>query len=299
MKIALVGVLGAVAACGTDTPKKFDGELLDDGYIRYIAPPVTLQPGETKQYVQWVAGPIDRDMDLLDVRGSQGAGGHHAVLYSSKSLEEIGVTRDWEGADQIDSRFLGGVGGEGVTSGDAPLPPGTVFRVPAGSGFYIQTHYLNATDAPITTESALEVRLEEPDPTKVVLAMFANTSVDIKVTPGESTQSIDCEIAEDTSVIMYVNHIHETGVSIATKVGDRMVKNDPAWAYEWTTHPNFHTTALDKPLVLKKGEKLNTSCAWNNPGTKTLGFPDEMCAFLGFYVGTKDRACTNGKWVEF
>ncbi|MBL9014779.1 MAG: hypothetical protein JNL83_11415, partial [Myxococcales bacterium] len=57
MKLALVGVLGVVAACGTDAPTMFDGELLDDGYIRYLAKPVTLQPGETKQYVQWVSGP--------------------------------------------------------------------------------------------------------------------------------------------------------------------------------------------------------------------------------------------------
>ena len=299
MKLALVGVLGVVAACGTDAPTMFDGELLDDGYIRYLAKPVTLQPGETKQYVQWVSGPIDRDMDLLDVRGSQAAGGHHAVLFASQSLEEIGTTRDWEGADQITSRFLGGVGGEGVSGGDTPLPPGAVFRIPAGSGFYIQTHYLNATDAPITTESALEVKLADPDPTKTVLSMFVNTSVDIKVTPGESSQTIGCEVQEDTSLIMYVNHIHETGVSISTTVGEHMVKHDPSWNYEWTTHPNFKTTALDQPLVLRKGDKIKTTCHWNNTGSKTLGFPDEMCAFLTFYVGNKDRACANGRWAEF
>lgn len=298
MKLVLVGILG-VAACGTDAPTKFDGELLDDGYIRYTPQSVTLQPGETRQYVQWVSGPIDHDVDMIDVRGSQGPGGHHAVLFASQSLEPIGTTRAWEGADQITSRFLGGVGGEGLSGGDTPLPPGAVFRVPAGSGFYIQTHYLNATDKPITTESALEVKLSDPDPNATVLSMFVNTSVDIHVAPGESTQTIDCDVQEDTQLIMYVNHIHETGVSIATMRGEQMLKTDPSWNYEWTTHPNFKTTALDQPLMLHKGDKLKTTCAWNNKGAKTLGFPDEMCAFLTFYVGNKDRACANGKWAEF
>jgi hypothetical protein len=42
---------------------------------------------------------------------------------------------------------------------------------------------------------------------------------------------------------------------------------------------------------------LVTHCRDNQMGG-TLKFPDEMCAFLGFYLGERDRACANGHWVE-
>ncbi len=305
MRIPMVVVLGAMAACGTDgADTVLDGQMLPDGYIRYEAAPVTLQPGETKQFVQWVSGPIDRDVDLVDVRGSQGPGGHHAVLFASPDVEPIGTTRDWTGADQVTARFLGGVGGEGISGGDTPLPPGTVFRIPAGSGFYIQTHYLNASDEPMTSGSTLEIKIADPSPDVTVLSMFVSSTVDIKVGPGTSEQVLTCDIQDDTALIMYVNHIHETGTSVSTVMhpkdggGEQMLKQDSKWNYEWTTHPNFITTALDQPLMLHKGDQIVTTCNWNNQSGRTLGFPDEMCAFLTFYVGTKDRACVNGKWLD-
>src|SRR6476620_7580907 len=107
-------VMGLVllAACGTDNTQ-YGGEKLDDGYLRYTADAVTLQPGETAQFVQWVSPAIDHDVDIVAVRGSQSAGGHHALLYASPDLEPVGTTRKWEAADQITARFLGGTGGEG------------------------------------------------------------------------------------------------------------------------------------------------------------------------------------------
>jgi hypothetical protein len=305
----MVGVLAvaSLTACGTDPEKKFDGELLPDGYVRYEASSVKLQPGETKQFVQWVSAPLDHDIEIVDIRGSQGPGGHHALLYASPDVEAIGTTRAWEAADQISSRFLGGVGGEGVSGGLSKLPDGAVFRVPAGSGFYIQSHYLNASDAPMTTESALEVLIQDPTPGATVLSMFVSSTLDIAVPSGAPyEETLACDVQDDTALIMYVNHIHETGTSVTTVLHPAgaldqtlMVKQDARWDKEWTTHPNFDVMTLDKPLVLHKGDRLETTCKWNNNSGKTLKFPDEMCGFITMYEGPTDRACANGKWVEF
>src|SRR4051812_41429045 len=125
--------------------------------------------------------------------------------------------------------------------------------------------------------------------------MFVASTLSIEVPQGPSEQTLSCDVEADTSLIMYVNHIHETGTSVTTVLqgaggsGEQMLKQDPKWDAEWTTHPNFQTAALDKPLVLHKGDKLVTTCKWNNLSGRTLSFPDEMCAFLTFYVGTRDR----------
>jgi hypothetical protein len=297
MALALV----LLAACGTDNTQ-YGGVLLDDGYIRYSASPVELMPGETAQFVQWVSPALDHDVDVVAVRGSQSLGGHHALLYASPDLEPVGTTRTWSAADQITARFLGGTGGEGA-SAVTELPDGAVLRVPAGSGFYIQTHYLNTSDEVLEGSSVVDVLLADPGADKTVLSMFVSSTLVVNVPPGDSTQTLDCDVQEDTQMILYFNHIHEMGASISTELRDtdgtlRMVKIDPTWEDEWSTRPNVDVMSLDNPLVLKTGSKLTTHCSWDNSSTRTLAFPDEMCAFFGFYVGTHDRACANGRWVD-
>jgi hypothetical protein len=300
MRAALTGLLLVAACAGEDT--SLGGERLADGYIRYRPASVELQPGETAQYVQWVSAPLDRELDIVDVRGSQGPGGHHAVLYASADVEPAGTTRAWSPGDQLTARFLGGAGGEGVSSGGG-LPEGAVLRVPAGSAFYIQSHYLNATDDVIEGTSTVDVKVVEPSPDAIVLSMFVSSTLAVDVPPGLHEQTLSCAVQQDTPMILFVNHIHETGVAVATELRTtdgnvQMLKHDPAWDDEWSTHPNFAVTALDRPLVLPAGASLVTRCNWDNTSGKTLGFPDEMCAFLGFYIGTRDRACANGNWVE-
>src|SRR4051812_25591149 len=191
--MAMVVVL--LAACGTQDTQ-YGGEVLPDGYIRYTAPAVRLQPGETAQYVQWVAPALDRELDVVAVRGSQSAGGHHALLYASPDLEPVGTTRMWEPADQITARFLGGTGGEGA-SAVTNLPEGAVLRVPAGSGFYIQTHYLNTSDDVLDGTSSIDVKLAEPSPDATELSMFVSSTLTVNVPPGASEETLDCDVQED------------------------------------------------------------------------------------------------------
>jgi hypothetical protein len=298
--LVVVGLAGCSSEAGEDFLDHLGGERLPDGYLRYEAAPVELQPGQSAQYVHWVAPATDRDLDVVDVRGSQGVGGHHAILYASPDVETVGTVREWVADDQLTARFLGGTGGEG---GAVDLPPGTVFRVPRGSGFYIQSHFLNATDGVVAGTSAIEVKLAEPSPDVTVLSMFVSSTLAIDVQPGAIEQTLDCTIQQDTPMILYVNHLHSAGVSITTDLhaadgSVRVVKDDPIWNYEWATRPNFDARPLAEPLMLTTGERLVTRCAWNNTTGARLGFPDEMCAFLGFYIGENDRACVNDTWLE-
>jgi hypothetical protein len=296
-------LLTTVAACTAEPAAPLGGgELLDDGYIRYTPAPVILQPGETAQYVQWVSAPADRDLDLIDVRGSQSAGGHHAVVYASPDLEPIGTTRVWQAADQITARFLGGVGGEGATASGG-LPAGAVLRIPAGSALYVQSHYLNTGDEVLEGSSVVEIKVVEPSPDVTVLSLFVSSTLSIDVPPGVSEQTLSCAIQEDTPLVMYVNHVHERGTAISTELRASdgsilMVKDDPAWNYEWATRPNFNVLELDAAFVAPVGATLVTRCHWDNKTGAALTFPDEMCGFLGFYIGDRDRACANGQWIE-
>jgi hypothetical protein len=301
VRIATACLVVVTASCAGDETV-LGGEPLPDGYIRYKSTPVDIAPGETAQYVEWVSPPVDRDLDLVDVRGSQTVGGHHAILYSSPDTQAVGTNRPWQAADQITARFLGGAGGEGITDGSA-LPDGAVLRIPAGSGLFIQSHYLNATDDVIAASSTIEIKVADPSPDVTVLSMFVSSTLSIDVPPGVSEKVLGCPIEADTPLVMYVNHIHETGTSVSTVLRapdgtEQMVKDDPAWNYEWSTDPNFAVTQIDAPMLAPVGATLETRCTWNNQTGGALAFPDEMCGFIGFYIGARDRACAGGRWIE-
>jgi hypothetical protein len=297
--VVLAILTASVAGCASDSDGPVDGP--PEGYTRYRTTEVTVGPGESSMLVQWVSAPLDRDMDVLDVIGTQTAGGHHALLYMTPEAHEIGFTREWVNEDQLSTRILGGIGGEAGAS--IPLPPGTVFRLAAGNSLMVQTHYINTTDEPIQASAVLDARMTEVDPSAQVASWFFNATIHTDVAPGQSTAQVSCVLAQDISLIMYANHMHAAGLHVETreeKADGTMVdlKLDPAWNYEWAQNPNFtYTTAT--PLMLPAGSTLITDCAYDNQGVETVSFPDEMCVFFGIRLGAGDVICADGSWINY
>jgi len=292
--------LGLAAGCaGDEEPGPGDGP--PPGYVRYEADPVTVEPGQNGQWLHWVAEPADVERSIVDIVGAQGTGGHHAILYTSADLQPVGTTRVFENADQSDLQFVGGVGGEGGDS--LKLPPGVVFRVPAGRALVIQSHFLNATDAPVVGTSRVDVKFAEPSADDIVARFFAQSTGRLEVPPALSQRDAICVLPKDLPMLMFANHMHEMGTSIATTItapggAPQMIRDDPSWQDEYTFNPVFTRATPDQPIVLAAGSTLTTHCEWNNTGSETLSQPDEMCVFFGFFLGERDAACGDGHWRE-
>jgi hypothetical protein len=278
-------LLLAPVACGDNDVGEGDDNPVPDGYVRFETPPVRIAPGESIQYKTWVADPVDYERDILDVRGGQGLGGHHAILLGSTELQPVGTNRMWAVLDQLDTRFLGGVGG---ADGDQiNLPEGAIFRVPAGVALVLQTHYQNAGDRDIEeTSSYVDVKFAEPSADRIVAGLFATTARTLSIPPGQSAFDLRCTFEEDLPILMWVNHTHERATSIRTTLsldGEEMVlKDDPAWNPDWATNANFERFAVDAPFVIPAGSTLTTHCAWDNETGRELTYPEEMCSFTGF-----------------
>jgi hypothetical protein len=300
----LLLLLGASAACSSSDdgspPPSTDGP--PEGYVRFETPPMSIGPGETKQYVHWVHAAFDHDQDIVDVVGAQGPGGHHAILYTTREIQPVGTTREFANADQADIQFVGGLGGEGGAG--VKLPAGVVFRVPAGRGLLVQTHYFNAGDTPIEGRSHLDVKFAEPAPTDVVARFFASALPGVMVAPHlDSTLDTSCVLAHDLPMLMFSNHMHELGVSIRTSLtladgSVQVLKDDPSWNPEWIFNPDYTMASVASPTVLPAGSTLTTTCAWHNPTDEVWADPDEMCVFFGFFLGDKDVVCAGGHWIE-
>jgi hypothetical protein len=295
--VSLLAVACASEPSGDDVP---------EGYTRFEPPPITVAPGESGQWVQYVANPFDVDMDVVDIIGHQGPGGHHAVLYSSPTIQEVGFTREFSTLDQVADRFLGGLGGEGAE--EIALPEGAVFRVPAGQALYINVHYFNAGTAPLEGWSQLDVKFEPASEDQIAVGLFANVTLGFNIEAGTAaTVTTGCTVERDISLVMFTNHMHEYGVAAKTEIVPPgtdittpvMLKDDPEWNYEWATNPNFERHSVAEPMVIPAGTLIQTTCEWDNTTADNLMFPDEMCLFLSFHIdGTGDVSCVDGDYGE-
>ncbi len=290
----------SVAACSDDGAAPGDGP--PTGYVRYEPPDVTVGPGESRTWVQWVAAPFDHDQNVVDLIGTQGVGGHHALLYTSKEIQPIGTTREFLNEDQADIQLIGGVGGEGGKS--VKLPAGVVMRVPAGRALLMQTHYFNGGDMPIQGHSKVDVKFAELSPDDKVASFFVSTVHQLELPAhADFEREVSCLLKKDLPMLMVANHMHEIGVSVQTTITapggvPEMVKDDPAWNPEWTFNPEYRNATVEAPLMLKAGSTVTTHCSWHNATDKVVGMPNEMCVFFGFFLGEKDVTCVEGNWYE-
>ena len=275
---------------------------LKPGFERFETALIEVEPGSSADWAQWVGGPLDQDYDVIAIEGKQWAGGHHALMYATTEKQEPGFTRLWADADQLTTRLMGGVGGEG--GANATLPEGVVFRVQKGSYLVVQTHYLNTSDETLSARSVLDVKLEPVDRTRLVASIMSSTDLAIGLKPGvETTMDVHCEVQSDLQFLQISNHMHEYGISTFTEVieasGERReLKNDSAWSYDWALNPNFDHFPVQAPLFVPAGSTLHTQCTWMNTTPKEITFPTEMCVFFGFVLGDSDITCNAGTWIN-
>jgi hypothetical protein len=305
--LLLAGCGGHGSAGGTagGTPASYPGADLGlapvaAGFVRYETQPVSVRAEQDIMVSEWVAPPLESDMDVLAVTGLQTKGGHHALLYATTDVQRVGTSRPWQDADQLAARTVGGIGGEGNDA--IELPAGVVFRIPKGSALLIQSHYLNASAATIEGRSVLDVKLGPADPNAQVASLLASTTTRISIAPGATTTTdVSCVVQKDFRVLMYANHMHNWGVSASTELvsadgTSTPLKVDPVWNPAWAFHPNYTRFTLRAPALIPAGSTIHTQCTWSNTGSKALTFPDEMCVFAGFYLGSADAACVEGNW---
>lgn len=292
----------APGATAESASREFHTPPVPEGYQRFEPPAIEVPAGGSDDWAQFVGGPLDQDYDVIDIQGDQSVGGHHALVYATTTAERPGTTRLWKEEDQITSRLMGGVGGEG--GANVQFPPGVVFRVKKGSYILIQTHYLNATDKPILARTIVDIHLEPVDKSRTVASMMSSTSTAIMLPPhAESEKQIDCMVEKDLKFLQIANHMHDYGKTqvtdyVAPDGSVHLLKDDQSWAGDLALNPNFTKYTLDTAMVVPKGSLLRTHCTWNNTTNHEVTFPSEMCVFFGFILNENDIYCTEGKWSE-
>jgi hypothetical protein len=288
-----------------DPDAPFDPPPPASGYMRIVAPVVhKLAPGSNVTYCQYVQTPFDRDLDVLDVQGSQSFGGHHAVAYAIKTSLPVGTSRECTDQDKLVDGFLGGVGGE--SGGAIDLPAGVAFRLAKGSTIQINAHYVNPSDQEIDGQAVLDFKFVEPSADRTIATLFNNGNIAFNLPALTTSDAVaECIIPREMHFIMFTNHMHEFGKRASTELvhanGEvELLHEDPRWRYDLAFKANFSRWPLDAPLVLVPGDKLITRCHWDNTSQSPLTFPGEMCIGIGFFLsdGASSPNCIGGQWIE-
>jgi hypothetical protein len=296
--ISATGQPPATAMTASATTSSLQMPPLEPGFQRFVAPAVDVPSGSTDDWLQWVAGPTEQDYDVVELKGAQSKGGHHALMLSIGEPNMPGVTRKYTERDQLTSSSVGGIGAEG----NVAIPEGVVFRLHKGSYLAIQSHYLNTSEKDIKGETYIDIKMTPSDPNNTVAGHFANTSLKIALpSKTQTTQDVYCDIGEDVPILRMTNHMHYAGVSTFTEYTDpagvtHMLKKDDTWSSDWSLTPNYDNFKVEEPLILSAGSKLHTQCTWNNDTDKQLTFPEEMCAFATIILGEREISCIDGKF---
>lgn len=267
----------------------------DPRFLAFASPEVVIQPGEDKTYclhLRW-----DGDDTAFDNQETyQAKNGHHAVITSPLDPKPPGTVEDCSDevtAARFDSFAI-----------SEPLPAGHAVFLPKGKPLALQFHYINAGRTPILVRDVVRLRTVPIESVTRWTAVFAASSLPaISIPPKASrTLTFDCTIPRDGEMLMVAGHMHESGRSIAIRLGRDAASLDTIytiddWRYEFRDAPPI-TRFVDAPLPVKKGDVLRTTCTWSNATDHAIDYPEEMCLSFGYLAGSKEAMnCTDGAVV--
>jgi hypothetical protein len=304
--LATLGCSGSDDESGPKLVAGFHPDPLAEGETQLLTPVLgTLEPGGEEWLCNDLDFAVDTDVDLLSFKAFQSPGGHHTWLYTTRS-QDAGddPSRDC-GMESMQEAWKFVAGG-GEDAWEVNIPEGLALRLPAGSRFTLQTHFINITSEPIEMQAAFNLRLVEPIPERQLTDMvFMNT--DVNIPPGTEQDVVQtCVFEEDLSFWLVSAHAHATTKHVKTERingvdGTTETVFEVDWLPEYYTNLPVKLFPTDAPMVFKKGDTVRTTCHVNNLlGTETLTSPfGEMCGGVYFYFpSTAMKMCFNGNWLE-
>lgn len=310
--VARVSIMGlALAACTGDDG---GGEELLDGF----APPAP-GPGELQ-----LLSPIVRDIapgtditlctyyplsaalpaaaDVVKAAGYQSAlGAHHAILYQARQPRPVD-THECTEDDMVNSIPVAiNAGGEGGAAA-FDIPPGMAFRLEAGRQFFVQTHWVNATEQPIDGQAAFNIKTQPVSDSVQPASLFSYVDTQIVVPAGQrGREGVTCTFEREIKFVTMGGHAHEHGTAVRLYHKVAGAAEELLYDEAWTPDKTFAMPVLkyppSAPLVLRPGDSLRADCEYMNPTAADLQFPTEMCGGFGFYFpGSTQLDCTDGNF---
>ena len=263
--------LSLLAACASN----------DDSTVTLKMDPFTVQPGAEAWKCQDFANPFGGDAAVVRWRSHMSEGSHHLLVSLHDGATDTRVTDC--GMSSLDGQAFDSQSPES----EIAYPDGVAFEVPAGRGFRIEAHYLDAGDAPIEGQVEIEADVDHSGGNLVAAGPLLYTTSEISIPPGApTTVTHTCTVTHELSLVDAVSHMHKHGTHFTASVNGTVIYDTDQYS-----HPPRERFAT--PLALHAGDGVTFSCTYLNTGTTTISFgqsaeTDEMCALFGTYFPVPD-----------
>jgi hypothetical protein len=264
-----------LSACTPPLP----GQSSPSGTHTLTMKPFTVDAAGERYVCQDFANPFggsDAVVTHFDSHLSQGA--HHMLVFFKAGASNGGL-EDCSGTE-----FAAGPYGSQRLDDTLDYPSGVGVRITAGTGFRVQAHYLNATQAPIDASVVINMKVASDSLTLKPAAVLFLTNNDLSIpanTDGYVAKKT-CTLPWDVNLIQSTGHMHRHGVDFTASTSSQMLFESTAWS---DVTPAFY----DPPISLSAGTDVTFACTYDNDTPSALTFGDsastnEMCIWTAqFY----------------
>lgn len=252
------------------------------GYTRLIGRTWALAAGQPDTY-RCVRITVAQDTYITAFQAQAPLGTHHTVL----SVRDGQPNTDGEydcaaGSLDMNMLYASGVGTDAFA-----LPAGVGLRVKAGQQLNLNLHLFNASDQPISGESAILVKAQPTPPPMLAEMVFAGTFA-INV-PAGATRTVNggCTLPGGVHQQLFAlwPHMHQYATHQKVeliKAGATTTLLDSAYAFAEQSYYR-----QEPVIAVDGGDRIAVACTYTNTSGRAITFGDssnqEMC-FTGMYL---------------
>ena len=280
-------------------PPEFEPLPVPTSGVQFHLGPWDVAPNFEREFFYYE--PLNNDQALFVNRVDMAMrpGSHHLILYDlSDDIPEILVPdpqvfrdiRDTDG-NYIPSTLMITSHLNFVTGTQWPLmtyhyPPGVALRIPAGTGFDINAHYVNRSSQIIQGEIYANLHTVDSSQVEHVAERLFMNNLDINLPPQTSTTLTKTFVVDErVQIFQLFSHAHEHMTDFRVFIDGGPRDGELVYiAYDWEHPPILE---LNPMLTLEKGQGLRLQATYNNDTNSTINFgflsSDEMMILFGAY----------------
>ena len=274
----------SLAACAGDSSSE---PPVEEPAFTVVSSDVTLAPGEEATKCFYFHTPNTTNLHIHKWVSDMTPGSHHMIYFASIGSQPAdGTVDDCEAAGTPLPVY-----GAQTAHQEADFPTDDVgvqlaqVVVPQSAG-YLQMHYLNTTDAPLTAHVELAAYALADDQTFTRTDLFGTYNADIEIPPHATSYKVSatCGVVEGAKFWSMSTHSHKQAVATEVKDGATTLFASTDWE-----HPG--SQEFRAPTFYTFNGQITWECTYDNTGDNadltvkdgSSARTNEMCMATGYY----------------